>query len=90
MKKQTKYLLWVILFEIPMRLSFYYIVGFLGIYFMLTLPILAEYQSDWRFLIGILYFAFYIALAQIRIVIRSIDKIEEKYKVKKSKERNEK
>jgi len=57
----------------PSLLALVSAIGFLSIYFLMTLPILSEYQSQFIFRIGIMNVAFGICFAQIIILFKSIN-----------------
>jgi len=71
------------LFVIPSILAFISVTGFWVLYLSLTHPILAEYQNNHNFLVGLLNVGFGIFFVQMIIVIKSVNYIFGKEKESK-------
>jgi len=62
-----------IFFVMPSLLALVSTIGFWVLYLSLTHPILAEYQSQWTFRVGMMNVAFGICVSQIIIIFKSLD-----------------
>ena len=62
-----------ILFVMPSLLALVSTIGFLSIYFLMTLPTFAEYQSQFTFRMGIMNVFFGACFAQMIIIFKSIN-----------------
>lgn len=80
-KEKTKqtlriiYGIFFIFFIMPSLLALVSTIGFLSLYFLITLPIFAEYQNQLTFRIGLVNIVFGVFWAHIIILFKSINHV---------------
>ena len=70
---RTIYGFFFILFVMPSLIALVSTIGFWVLYLSLTHPILAEYQTQWTFKVGMINFTLGIMFTQVIIFFKSIE-----------------